>query len=141
MDGGGFAVIEEGASYRRLGIWSQCFNQLSSAQVQIGAHFCLERFFAMLQRGVRGNSRTRGGISALFGSVGTLFSQAHIAQHQEIGHNASHNEQSRNENQHRIKPKLLAVVASLVFLFLRLLSFYFAQSSIDEEALVNVWRL
>jgi DMSO/TMAO reductase YedYZ heme-binding membrane subunit len=91
--------------------------------------------FKFFRAGVGGTlGRIRTGSSC----ISALLSQIHVPERQNIGYRAGDKQQARKDRQQKI-----AVVSSLVFLVLCLLSFYFAQSAIgvDEKAFVNVRRL
>jgi hypothetical protein len=82
------------------------------------------------------------GISADVGCISRLLSKGHVPINQNVRHGARNEQQPGKDHQELVKPKLLPVVLALVFLVFILLSFYFAQSCIDEEAVViKVWRL
>ena len=81
------------------------------------------------------------GFSSVLGSIGAFPIDRNLAQEKPIGDSAGHEQQPSKDHGPAVENKL----ASLIFLFFGLLfllaSFYFFQSSIDDKAFINVWKV
>jgi len=75
------------------------------------------------------------------GSVGALLGEFHVAEHQHVRNQAGYKQQPGEQGEKSIGFTLAAFTLSLFSLILALLSFYFAESAIDEEGVIKIGRL
>jgi hypothetical protein len=82
-----------------------------------------------------------GGIGALPGSIRTISGNFCLTYQENIGNDTGQKEQAGEDTHQPIRNALVAFVLSLFCLILALLSFYFAKTAIDDEGLINIWRI
>lgn len=95
---------------------------------------------ALEQVGIK-PERTLGGKGGARGSISTLLCQGHVFKHQQIRNEAGYKKETGEDGKKPIRSALTAFVLLLVSLVLALLSFYFAESAIDDEGVINIWRI